>query len=138
MMFCLRSWVSSGMSKDGEIDWAGVRFTPLHHHDARMMRAPGLYAFVRRQPWGERSLLYVGQADCIAEQANCGHAHWADALQLGMNEVDVCLKPQARIDRLILQKRLVNRLNPILNILSADSADAAETPFSLWSGRRCA
>ena len=124
-------------SEDGEIDWAGVRFTPLHHHDARMMRAPGLYAFVRRQPWGERSLLYVGHADCVAEQAHSAHEHWADALQLGMNEVDVCLKPHARIDRLILHKLLVNRLSPILNILGAES-DEAESLLSAWASRRCA
>jgi hypothetical protein len=125
------------MSENGEIDWAGVRFVPLHHHDARMMRAPGLYAFVRRQPWGERSLLYVGHADCVAEQANSAHPHWADALQLGMNEVDVCLKPQTRIDRLILHKLVVDRLSPILNILGADPAEV-EPPLSLWAGRRCA
>jgi hypothetical protein len=125
------------MINEGEIDWAGVRFTAMHHHDARMMRAPGLFAFVRRQPWGERSLLYVGHADCIAELANPCHELWADALQLGMNEVDVCLKPQAHLDRLILHKLLVNRLSPILNILGDDSA-GCEAPLSLWNGRRCA
>ncbi len=121
------------MSDESEIDWAGVRFVPMHHHDARMMRAPGMFAFVRRQPWGERSLLYVGHADCIGELANSAHELWADAIQLGMNEVDVCLKPTARIDRLILHTQLVNRLSPILNILSAE---VAEAPLSLWSGRR--
>jgi hypothetical protein len=125
------------MINEGEIDWAGVRFTAMHHHDARMMRAPGLFAFVRRQPWGERSLLYVGHADCIAELANPCHELWADALQLGMNEVDACLKPQAHLDRLILHKLLVNRLSPILNILGDDSA-GCEAPLSLWNGRRCA
>lgn len=125
------------MTEDGEIDWAGVRFVAMHHHDARMMRAPGLFAFVRRQPWGDRTLLYVGHADCVAEQANPAHEFWADALQLGMNEVDVCLKPQARIDRLILHSLLVNRLSPILNILGADAAPPQE-PLSLWTRRRCA
>jgi hypothetical protein len=126
------------MIEDGEIDWAGVRFTAMHHHDAKMMRAPGLFAFVRRQAWGERSLLYVGHADCIAELANPAHALWADALQLGMNEVDVCLEPQARIDRLILHGLVVDRLNPILNLLQTEAASAPAAPLSLWAGRRCA
>jgi hypothetical protein len=125
------------MIEDGEIDWAGVGFTAMHHHDAKMMRAQGLFAFVRRQPWGERSLLYVGHADCIADLANSSHPLWADALQLGMNEVDVCLKPQARLDRLILHKLLVNRLSPILNLLGDETVEC-EPPLSLWNGRRCA
>lgn len=123
------------MMDDGEIDWAGVRFTALHHHDAKMMRAPGLFAFVRRQAWGERCLLYVGHAECIGEAAAPGHEFWADALQLGMNEVDVCLRPAARIDRLILHSQLVNRLSPILNILGAEPAGPQ---LSFWAGLRCA
>lgn len=129
------------MSEQAEIDWAGVRFLPLHHHDAAMMRGPGLYAFVRRQPWGERTLLYVDQAECIGQAAHPGHALWADAIQLGMNEININLRPKARIDRLILKTHLVNRLGPILNLVDGLSAPPTvevmpQAPLSLWAGRR--
>ena len=31
----------------GTVDWAGLSFMPLHHHDGRFFRAPGLYGLVR-------------------------------------------------------------------------------------------
>lgn len=104
---------------EGEFEWAGVRFWAVSHHDARHIRSPGLYAFVRRGPGEERVLLYIDHADCIARVADASHPHWAEALGLGMNEVHVCLKARERLDRLQLRHHLVKRAGPILNLLAA-------------------
>lgn len=110
---------------DSESEWAGVAFLCLYHHDARMVRAPGLFAFVHREPGGRRTLLYVDHADCIASTANPGHPAWADALRLGMNEVHVCLKAKQRLDRLQLRHHLIKRCEPLLNLLAPGEETAA-------------
>ncbi len=107
---------------EGEFEWAGVRFWAVSHHDARHIRGPGLYGFVRRGPGEERVLLYVDHADGIAQAAGPGHPLWAEAMGLGMNEVHVCLKARERLDRLQLRHHLVKRTGPILNLLSVFQA----------------
>ena len=64
----------------GEVDWVGVAFTPLHHHDARFFRAPGLYAFVRRCPQHGPLMLFAGQAENLAQEATPSHPVWPEAL----------------------------------------------------------
>ena len=122
-----------------ELEWAGVRFVALHHHDGQFFRGPGLFAFVRRHPCGERSLLFVEHADNIA-CAVTGHRLWADALRLGFNELNVNLQALERVDRLILRERIVRRCGPVLNVLEDDRRDPprAETPqpLSIWSARK--
>ncbi len=75
-----------------QIEWAGVRSLPLYHHDARLVRCPGLWAFARREFSGERKLLYVDQSDNIAPTV-IGHSLWGGALRLGFNELHINLKP---------------------------------------------
>ena len=104
----------------GEIDWAGVAFIAVASHDAPMFKAAGLYGFARREWNGERTLLYVGQAEVIAVDAAPGAQLWSQALGLGMNELHVCLCPGERIDRLQLQDRIVRRLEPILNLIDRE------------------
>jgi hypothetical protein len=99
------------------IDWAGYGFIPLGHNDGHFIRGPGVFAFVRRQPDDERVMLFVDHADYIAGAAGPGHAAWADALRLGMNELHVFLKPAKRIDRLLIRGHLIKRCGPLLNVL---------------------
>ena len=113
------------------VEWAGVPFLILGHHEGRIVRAPGLWAFVRREASGEHTMLWVDHADDIAAVAGPPHARWADALRLGLNELHVCLAAKTRIDRLQLRAHLVRRTEPLLNVLeeahppSAVSAPAA-------------
>lgn len=100
---------------DSEVQWAGVRFRVLFHHDARLVRLPGLFAFVHRGVGEDRALLFVDHADCIAQTAVPSHALWSEARWHGMNEVHVCLSARERIDRLQLKAHLLRRLQPPLN-----------------------
>ena len=102
-------------SDETEFRWEGVPFLVLYHHDARMVRSPGLYAFVHRRPSRERSLLFVDHADCIAQAAVPSHPLWSEARWHGMNEIHVCLAAKSRIDRLQLHAHLLKRLRPPLN-----------------------
>ena len=98
-----------------QVDWAGIPFLPVFHHDARFFRQPGLYAFVRR--CGEdRTLLFVGHGENLAS-AVTGHPLWGEALKLGFNELDVCTRATERVDRLILCAHLIKRCSPLLNLL---------------------
>lgn len=106
---------------EGRIDWAGVAFLAVGAHDASLFKAPGLYGFARREWNGERTLLYIGQAEVIAVDAAAGGLVWSQALGLGMNELHVCLCAGERIDRLQLQGRIVRRVEPILNLLGRDA-----------------
>ena len=111
------------------VDWAGVSFLALGHHDGPMIRAPGLYGFGRRGAGGERVLLFIDHADCIASVAGPGHPVWAEALRLGMNELHICLKASARLDRLQLHDRVLKRIGPILNLL--EQGEALAVPVAL-------
>ncbi len=101
------------------VDWAGVAMLPLGHHDGRFVRAPGLYAFVRRGPDEVRTMLWVDHADPISAIAGPGHPQWTAAMALGMNELHVALQARLRIDRLILKGELIKRLSPPLNLIDA-------------------
>jgi hypothetical protein len=120
----------------GRIEWAGVPFLSLGLHDGRMLRAPGLYGFVRRGPGDERVLLFVDQAEIIASAAGPSHPCWDQALALGMNELHVCLRARQRIDRLLLRHHLIKRAEPLLNLLGRESDHAEAAPLSLWAGQR--
>lgn len=99
---------------DDAVDWAGVPFLPLYIHDGRLLHAPGLFAFVARDPGGARTLLFVDHTDCIARDARMGHPRWREAVELGFNELHVCLRAGARIDRLQLVDRIVRHERPPL------------------------
>ena len=99
--------------------WAGVPFMPLYHHDIRMIRLPGLYAYVRRFSDNNRSILYVDHSDCIATDAYLS-TQWNEAIGLRMNEVQVCLTAKERIDRLILKAHIIKREEPLLNLLQQE------------------
>ena len=113
-------------------DWAGVPFLAIDPHDGPMIHAPGLFAFVRRVGDGERILLYVGHAEWIATAATTSHDQWAEALRLGMNELHLCLRAKAKLDRLQLRHHVIKRVHPILNILEAAEAGTSALPL----GRR--
>ena len=110
--------------------WAGIQFEALGPHDGRFFRTPGVYAFVRRGCDGERTLLYVDHADCIANFAYSGHPQWPDALRLGMNELHLCRAARERIDRLLVVDRLVRRCHPLLNVLEEARADPGRERLS--------
>jgi hypothetical protein len=88
VMFCL----CSHMLKDVFI--AGVPFMPLFHHDGRMMRAGGLFAFARRD--GRRRLiLHMEFAEAINRRAICGHPRWEWVISQGLNELLVSFASSA-------------------------------------------
>jgi hypothetical protein len=98
-------------------EWAGVPFLTIGHHDGRFIRTPGLWGFARREFSGEFTLLFLDHADAINEEAGPGHPRWSEAISLGMNEVHICLKAKARIDRLQLRSHIIRRVQPLLNVL---------------------
>jgi hypothetical protein len=101
------------------VDWAGVPFLPVFHHDATFFRQPGLFAFVHRQ--GEhRTLLLVGHGESIASDVE-GHPLRAEALGLGWNELNVCTRASLRVDRLVLTAHIIKRCLPLLNLLETQS-----------------
>ena len=115
----------------GEVDWVGVAFTPLHHHDARFFRAPGLYAFVRRCPQHGPLMLFAGQAENLAQEATPSHPVWPEALRLRMEELHICQPIPRRVDRLQLLSRIVTRVQPIMNVI-AEAHPAPEPLPARW------
>jgi len=108
----------------GIVEWGGVRFLALHHHDGHFFRQPGLFGLVQRMG-DQRALLYIGHTDNIA--LGCKpHGIWEDALRLGMNELHVALHVVERIDRLVLCGHIVKRCEPLLNLIG-ETAPALET-----------
>ena len=108
------------------VEWAGVAFQVLGHRDGGFIRAPGLWAFARREASGGRLLLWVEHSACIAQSAGPSHPRWGDALALGMNELHVCLQAQRRIDGLQLRAHLIRRTEPLLNVLEDAHPAAAD------------
>lgn len=121
-------------------DWAGYTFHALGRHDARFIKGPGLYAFVARRR-DDRTLLFIGEAECIARVVAPDHPQWADATRLGMNELHVFLRPRERIERLLVLDRITRRCGPLLNLLepvgAAERAEAAAAAAAN-GGRNCA
>lgn len=101
-------------------------FLSVFHHDGRVFRRPGLYAFARRSGPGGRLLLFVGHTDNIAT-AMTGHRLRGEALRLGFDELNVCTQAVERLDRLILTAHIVKRCQPILNLLEDQVAPSRET-----------
>ena len=115
-----------------EVDWVGVAFTPMHHHDARFFRTPGLYALVRRCPERGPLMLFAGQAENLAIEAGPSHPAWVEALRLGLDELHLRQPIARRIDRLQLLSRIVTRVQPIMNVI--DEAHPAPKPLpARWS-----
>lgn len=65
----------------------GVPFWALGHHDGRFVRAPGLFAFARRQSFGRYEVLHLEVAEAINQSANPGHDRWSWALSRGMDSL---------------------------------------------------
>jgi hypothetical protein len=107
----------------GHVEWAGVPFVAVHHHDGHFFRGPGLFGLVRRHG-DERTLLYVGEAENIA-MAYKPSEIWPDALALGLNELNIALHAVERIDRLLLRGHIIKRCEPLLNLLAEGHAISA-------------
>lgn len=114
-----------------EAVWAGLGFRIVGRDDARFFREPGLYAFVRDDPHAGRLMLLAGQAQCLAAEAGAGHAAWAEALRLGVNELHVSFPIPRRVDRLQLLSRIVRHVQPILNVV--EEAHPAPEGARLWA-----
>jgi hypothetical protein len=109
-----------------KLEWAGVPFVAVHHHDGRFFRQPGLFGFVARAG-EERTLLYVGDAENIA--GACRSARLlSDALTLGLNELHLALHVVERIDRLLLKGHIIRRCEPLLNVLDDAQAGNVGAP----------
>lgn len=105
-------------------DWAGYGFHALGRHDAHFIKRPGLYAFVARRDEA-RTLLFVGETDCIARTVDASHPQWAAASRLGMDELHVFLQPRGRLERLLVLDRVIRRCEPLLNLLEPRPAEAS-------------
>lgn len=97
--------------------WAGITFQVVGYRDGRMLRAPGLFAFVRNDTRDGPLMLFAGHAEDIAQRAGPSHPAWAEALTLGMNELHVHMPVPRRIDRQQLLARVIHRAEPLLNVL---------------------
>jgi hypothetical protein len=74
----------------GSILVLGVPFLRLFHRDGRLIRAPGLFGFARRE--GPRCvLLHLELAEAINLRAVPMHPRWPWAMREGLNELLVCL-----------------------------------------------
>lgn len=111
---------------DHVIEWAGVRFWRVGHHDGRFFREPGLYAFARAHAERGPVLLFAGHTEDLARDAGPACPAWPDALRLGMNELHVARPMPVRVDRLQLLSRVVRRAGPLLNVLEEAHPPAAE------------
>lgn len=76
---------------------------------------PGVYMLCRRESNGSRTILYIGEAEDIAQRLGPEHEHWSDALALGMNEVHVHLLAKSKSDRLSVETMLRNCVATPLN-----------------------
>ncbi len=65
----------------------GVPFLALSHRDGRFVRAPGLFAFARREASGVHQVLHLEMTEAIDRDAGPAHHRWAWALSQGMNTV---------------------------------------------------
>lgn len=66
---------------------AGVPFMALGHHDGRFVRAPGLFAFARREVSGVYTVLHLELTTAINRQAGSGHGRWSWAIGEGMDSL---------------------------------------------------
>ncbi len=69
----------------------GQAFISLHHRDGAFLRGGGQFAFSRRAPDGERTILHIETTRDIASTAGPGHPAWSHAIGAGMNELLVRL-----------------------------------------------
>jgi hypothetical protein len=65
----------------------GVPFIALGHRDGRFVRAPGLFAFARREADGLYRVLHLEMAGQINLAADAGHPRWSWALGQGMDSL---------------------------------------------------
>lgn len=80
---------------NGDIFIDSVRFFAIGHHDGRRVRAPGLFAFARRDADGGYTILHFELAEDIARRADIAHGRWAWALAQGMDTLLVHLAGKA-------------------------------------------
>lgn len=66
---------------------SGVPFTALGHRDGGFVRAPGLFAFSRRDLNGVPTVLHFEMAAMISQRACPRHPRWAWALGQGMDSM---------------------------------------------------
>jgi len=93
----------------------GVPFSVLQVHEYVWHDGPGVYMLCRRSPNGVVAILYVGQAQSIAQRLGPSHEHWEEAIRLGMNEVHVHLLAKAETERRAVEADLINAYSPPLN-----------------------
>lgn len=113
--------------------WVGLTFKVLHHRDGRMLRVPGLFAFVRSDARDGPLLLFAGEGEDLAQVAGPSHPKWSEALTLGLDELHVSFPIPRRIDRLQLLARIVAREQPLLNVV-----DEQVPPAAWWRSARSA
>ncbi|MES2894991.1 MAG: hypothetical protein V4759_03095 [Pseudomonadota bacterium] len=66
---------------------SGVPFIAVGHRDGGFARAPGLFAFSRRDLNGGHTVLHFEMAALISQRAAPSHPRWAWALTQGMDSL---------------------------------------------------
>src|SRR5882672_7748528 len=69
---------------------------------------PGVYMLCRREPNGVH-ILYIGQADSLAQRLGPSHPRWGEAMRRGMNEVHLHLLAKTEAQRLAVERHIISR-----------------------------
>jgi len=69
---------------------------------------PGVYMLCRREPNGVH-ILYIGQADSLAQRLGPSHPRWGEAMRRGMNEVHLHLLAKTEAQRLSVERHIISR-----------------------------
>ena len=87
---------------------AGIVFSPIPTSACEHYDIPGVYMLCRREPDGVH-ILYVGQADSLAQRLGPSHPRWGEAMRRGMNEIHLHLLAKTETQRLAVERHVISR-----------------------------
>ena len=93
----------------------GIIFSALPWREYRIYDSSGVYMFCRRDRDGDREILFIGQAENIAQALGPNHPCWDEAFHRGMDEIHVHLLTETLEDRLSVEAYLIRQYDPPLN-----------------------
>src|SRR5262249_12282080 len=86
----------------------GIVFSVISTSEYEHYDIPGVYMLCRREPDGVH-ILYIGQADSLAQRLGPSHPRWGEAMQRGMNEVHLHLLAKTETQRLSVERHIISR-----------------------------
>lgn len=106
----------------------GVIFSPIGLNEPQNYSCSGVYMFCRRDIANKIKILYIGEAENIANRLKPSHEHWSEAMLLGMNEIHIYLLAETKTQRLNIETYLRSR---IVTPLNRQGGSAGEGLFGL-------